>query len=54
MPRKPQPVPSIYDPDVAADAIYYAAHHNRRELFVGFLTAIAIQTNKVVPWFGDW
>src|SRR5690349_13700018 len=38
MPRKAQPVPPIYQPEVAADAILWAATHNRRELFVGMPT----------------
>ena len=32
LPRKPQPVPPIYQPEVAADAIVWATEHNRREL----------------------
>ncbi len=32
LPRKPQPVPPIFQPEVAARAIYWAAHHRRREL----------------------
>jgi len=35
LPRHPQPVEPIYQPEVAADAIYWAAHHDRRELWVG-------------------
>ncbi|MGH7231824.1 MAG: SDR family oxidoreductase, partial [Nitrospiraceae bacterium] len=35
MPRHPQPVPPIYQPEVIADAIVWAAHHDRRELSVG-------------------
>src|SRR5947207_3041023 len=35
LPRKAQPVPPIYQPEVAAEAIYWAAHHDRRELYVG-------------------
>ena len=31
LPRKPQPVPPIYQPEVAAEAIVWAAHHDRRE-----------------------
>ena len=54
MPRKPQPVPPIYEPEVAARAVYYAAHHNRRELLVGLSTVIVVQANKVVPAIGDW
>ena len=29
---EPQPVPPIYQPEVAADAIHWAAHHKRREI----------------------
>ena len=35
MPRHPMPVPPIFEPEVAARAIYWAAHHRRRELYVG-------------------
>src|SRR5438045_6473028 len=30
LPRKPQPVPPIYQPEVGAEAILFAAHHDRR------------------------
>jgi predicted DNA-binding protein with PD1-like motif len=53
MPRKAQPVPPIYQPEVAADAIVWAAHHYRREWFVGGSTAVVITANKVVPGYGD-
>ncbi len=53
LPRKPQPVPPIYDPEVAAEAIYYAAHHHRREIFVGWMTNLVIWGNKFFPGFGD-
>ncbi len=54
LPRKPQPVPPIYQPEVAADAIVHAAHHYRREWYVGGSTAIAITGNKIAPGLGDW
>ena len=53
LPRKPQPVPPIYQPEVAAEAIVWAAHHYRREWYVGLSTAIAILGNKVAPGLGD-
>jgi len=53
MPRKAQPVPPIYQPEVAADAVVWAAHHYRREWYVGGSTAIAITGNKLAPGFGD-
>src|SRR5436189_1674691 len=54
LPRKPQPVPPIYQPEVAADAIVHAAHHYRREWYVGGSTVTAIVGNKIAPGFGDW
>lgn len=54
LPRKPQPVPPIFQPEVAAEAIFHAAHHYRREWFVGGSTVTAIQMNKVIPSVGDW
>jgi short-subunit dehydrogenase len=53
MARHPQPVPPIYQPEVAADAIYWAAHHRRREVYVGTSTVMTILGNKVAPWFAD-
>src|SRR5215510_11314904 len=38
LPRKAQPVPPIYQPEVAARAVLYAADHPRRELYVGWPT----------------
>jgi short-subunit dehydrogenase len=49
LPNKAQPVPPIYEPEVAARAIYWAAHHRRREIDVGWPTVEAITANKVVP-----
>ena len=53
MPRHPQPVPPIFQPEVAAERIVWASHHNRREVFVGAPTVIAIEANKVVPALAD-
>jgi len=54
LPDKPQPVPPIYQPEVAAEAVYWAAHHRRREIFVGISTDVAILGNKLFPQVGDW
>ncbi len=54
LPRHPQPVPPIYQPEVAAAMVYHAAHHYRREWFVGFSTVKAIQGNKLFPGYGDY
>jgi len=53
-PRKAQPLPPIFQPEVAAEAIIWAAHHNRREIYVGMSAVVAIVGNKVAPWLGDW
>jgi NAD(P)-dependent dehydrogenase (short-subunit alcohol dehydrogenase family) len=53
LPRKAQPVPPIYQPEVAADAIAYAARHPRREFWVGMPTVVAIAGNKIAPGVGD-
>lgn len=53
LPRKPQPVPPIYQPEVVADAIYWAAHHKRRELAVGGSTALVLFLNKFFQGLGD-
>jgi NAD(P)-dependent dehydrogenase (short-subunit alcohol dehydrogenase family) len=52
--RHPMPVPPIYQPEVPARAIRYAAEHGRRNLWVGSPTAKTIVGNRVVPWFVDW
>jgi hypothetical protein len=54
MGRQSQPVPPIYQPEVAAGAVYFAATHRRREIYVGASTAIVIAGNKVAPGLGDW
>lgn len=54
LPHKAQPVPPIFQPEVAARAIYYAAHHpKRREYFVGGSTVKAIFGNKLAPSLAD-
>lgn len=49
LPNKPQPVPPIFQPEVAAKAIVHAALHPRRELYVGFPTVKAIEGEKMAP-----
>ena len=52
--RRAQPVPPIYQPEVAARAIAWAAEgHDRRELWVGGSTAVTIAANKVAAGAGD-
>lgn len=54
LPNKPQPVPPIFQPEVAAEAIYWAAHNDRRELYVGSSSVKAIMANKVAPGLLDY
>ncbi len=54
LPDHPQPVPPIFQPEVPAEAVYWAAHHRRREIEVGFSAVKAIVGNKVAPRFADW
>jgi len=51
--HKAQPVPPIFQPEVAARAVYWAAHHKRRELYVGMSTVEAIVGNKIAPGMLD-
>jgi NAD(P)-dependent dehydrogenase (short-subunit alcohol dehydrogenase family) len=51
--RHPQPVPPIYQPEVAARAIVWAAQHPRRQLYVGASTALTVWANRVVPGLLD-
>src|SRR5437588_1007884 len=53
MPNKPQPVAPVYQPEVAARAVYWAAHHRRRELYVGGSTVYTIIGNKIAPWIAE-
>ena len=50
---KAQPVPPIFEPEVGARAIYWAAHHRRREVYVGAPTVVAIVGNKFAPGMLD-
>jgi short-subunit dehydrogenase len=53
MSRRPQPVPPIFQPEIAADAIVHAAHSRRREVWVGGSALQAIVANKFFPGLLD-
>src|SRR5437762_646470 len=53
LPRRAQPVPPIFQPEVAAEAIYFAALQPRREFIVGWPAFKAIYGNKIAPWYAD-
>ncbi len=45
--KHPMPVPPIYQPEVAADAVHLAVTERRREIYVGYPTILTILGNKV-------
>ena len=53
LPRSPQPVPPIFEPEVAANAIAWAIDHPQREVMVGWPTVKAIVGNAIAPGFAD-
>ncbi len=53
LPLHPTPVPPIYQPEIPAEAVYWAAHHHRRELWVGYSTLQAILGTTIAPSIAD-
>lgn len=53
LPHKAQPVPPIFQPEVAAEAIVFASHNSRREIYLGMPTVEAIIGNKIAPGLLD-
>jgi hypothetical protein len=54
LPHHAQPVPPIYQPEMAARAVLYAADHpQRREYWVGTSTALTLLANAVAPGLLD-
>lgn len=53
MKNKPQPVPPIFQPEVAADAIYWASSHPRKEWFIGWPTVKAVWGDRLAPHYAD-
>jgi NADP-dependent 3-hydroxy acid dehydrogenase YdfG len=52
--RSPQPVPPVYQPEIAARAVLYAADHpERKQYYVGASTAATILANKIAPGLLD-
>ena len=51
--KEPQPVPPIYQPEVAADAIVFAAGHRRREVWISWSVMKAIVGEDLVPGYAD-
>jgi short-subunit dehydrogenase len=53
LPRKPQPVPPIFEPEACAEAVYEAAHTGRREVLVGWPTVQAVWGQKFLAGWLD-
>jgi NAD(P)-dependent dehydrogenase (short-subunit alcohol dehydrogenase family) len=51
--KRPMPVPPIFQPELAAEAIVWAARHRRREVFVGWPAVKAVTGNKIIPRWLD-
>lgn len=54
LPNKPRPMGTIFQPEVAAEAILYVAEHDRTEINVGWPTLKAVVGNKIAPWYADY
>jgi NAD(P)-dependent dehydrogenase (short-subunit alcohol dehydrogenase family) len=55
LPGRPRPVGTVYQPEVAARGVYFAAHRQRKEVFVGAPTVQAIWGNKIAsPLLDDY
>ena len=53
LPRQPKPAGPIYQPEVAADAVVWAATHAPRQLSVGATTALTLLANKAAAGLFD-
>ncbi len=49
MPRRARPMAPVFQPEVGAQAVYWAAHHRRRELHVGLSTVATIWGSRCLP-----
>ncbi|MHB0776444.1 SDR family oxidoreductase [Halomonas sp. WWR20] len=53
LPRRARPVAPVYQPEVGARAVYWSAHHRRRQLYVGLSSVLTIWGNKLAPGLMD-
>ena len=53
MHKRPRPMGKIFQPEIAAQAIYFAATHRRREVWVGAPAVQAILGTRVFPGLLD-
>ncbi len=53
LPRQPRPMGRIFQPEVAARGIYWAATHRRREVWIGLPAAKSIVGTRIIPGLLD-
>lgn len=53
MPMRPQPMPPIFEPEMAAKAIFWTSRHPRREVYLGWPTIKTIWASKFIPGIID-
>jgi NAD(P)-dependent dehydrogenase (short-subunit alcohol dehydrogenase family) len=53
MPRRIKPMPPVYQPEVVASTIHWAAYARRREVYLGWPAVLGILANKVAPGLVD-
>lgn len=53
LPREPQPVPPIYEPEVIARAIHFVSKHPRKKVNIAFSAIKAVNAEKVASGFAD-
>jgi NAD(P)-dependent dehydrogenase (short-subunit alcohol dehydrogenase family) len=53
LPRQIEPMPPIYQPELAAETIYWAAHARRRDVYFGWAAIAAKVTNTLAPGLAD-
>ena len=53
LPNRAQPVPPIFQPELIADAIVWAAYHYRRSWNLGWPATKAIVGNNLLPGYAD-
>jgi NAD(P)-dependent dehydrogenase (short-subunit alcohol dehydrogenase family) len=54
LPNSPQPLPPVFQPEIGADAVFFAAYHDvGRELLVGWPTVKVVEGNKILAGYID-
>ena len=51
---KPRPIPPVYEPELVAEAILYAAEHPVRDIYVGGAGKLLVSLHHLAPRLVDW